>query len=167
VETVPRTSFDVDLYHPQANDSYESISMEYYNDKRYAPALKAFNGNQPLQGGRVVEVPPIHILKKRHPGQVGTVTPAGGTGTPLTGGPQWTPTANKPEPTPIRATGTGRGVYTVPQGGMSMKAVARLTLGSEQRWQDIWKLNPHLSTPPDDTLAAGTELTLPADARVP
>jgi hypothetical protein len=171
METVPKTSFDVDLYDPKANDSYESISQEYYNDKRYAAALKAHNGNRPLQGGQAVEVPPIHILKKKFPGQVGTVTPTGGTstpptGTPLAGGPQWGPSANKLEPAPIRATGTGRGNYIVPQGGMSMKAIARLTLGSEQRWKDIWDLNPPF-TNPDDTLTAGTELRLPADARIP
>jgi hypothetical protein len=165
-ETVPRTTFDVDLYEPKANDSYESISQEYYNDKRYAAALKAHNGNLPLQGGRAVEVPPIHILKKKFPGQVGAVTPAGGTSTPSTGGPLWSPATTKPDPTPIRAAGAGRGVYVVPQGGMTMKAIARLTLGNEQRWRDIFDLNPHF-TNPDDVLTAGTELRLPTDARIP
>ena len=33
----------MDLYDPKMVDSYESISQEWYNDKRYAAALRAFN----------------------------------------------------------------------------------------------------------------------------
>ena len=47
---------------------------------------------------------------------------------------------------------------------MTMKAVAKLTLGNEQRWGDIYDLNSHLRP---DNLPAGTELKLPADARIP
>jgi hypothetical protein len=48
---------------------------------------------------------------------------------------------------------------------MSMRGVAKLVLGTEQRWGDIHNLNPHLR--PDVILPAGTELKLPPDARVP
>ena len=30
----PSTSYDVDIYHPRANDTWESISREYFNDTR-------------------------------------------------------------------------------------------------------------------------------------
>jgi hypothetical protein len=167
--SAPKTDFDVDLYDPKANDTYEAISLEYYNDKKWAAALRAFNRNQPLQGGRFVEVPPIHVLKKRFPGQAGgaIATPIGGTGTlPPSSGPDWGPAGGRPEPTPARATGSNRGVFVIPQGGMTMKAVARATLGSEQRWGDIWDLNRQF-TDPSQVLPAGTELKLPSDARLP
>lgn len=163
-EIAPKTNFDVDLYEPKANDSYESISMEYYNDKRYAAALKAFNSNQALTGGRFVAVPPMHILKKKFPGQVGNVTPVGGTGGTPSSAPQWGPAGESSTPVPARAAGIYRGTYVVPAGnGMTMLNVAKLTLGNEQRWRDIYDLNPNLR--PGDVLPPGTELKLPSDAR--
>jgi hypothetical protein len=163
--TAPKTDFDVDLYEPKLNDSYESISLEFYNDKRYAAALKAHNRNQALTGGRMVEVPPIYILKKKFPGQVGTVTPVGGTGGTPSSAPQWAPAGEPSTPVPARAAGTSRGTYVVPAGnGMTMLNVAKLTLGSEQRWRDIYDLNPSIRFP-GDVLPPGTELKLPSDAR--
>ncbi len=164
-EFAPKTGFDVDLHDPKANDSYESISLEWYNDRRYAAALRAFNQNKPLQGGHAVDVPPIHILKRRFPAQAGgAVTPVGGAGAVPSATPQWAPVGDKPD-APARAVGAGRGAYVVPPGGMTMKAVARLTLGNEQRWRDIYDLNSNLR--PDDVLPPGTELKLPPDARLP
>ena len=164
-EFAPKTDFDVDMYDPKANDSYESISLEWYNDRRYAAALRAFNQNKPLQGGHAVDVPPIHILKRRFPAQAGgAVTPVGGAGAGPSATPQWGPAGDKPD-APARAVGAGRGGYVVPPGGMTMKAVARLTLGNEQRWRDIYDLNSNLR--PDDVLPPGTELKLPPDARLP
>ena len=163
-EFAPKTDFDVDMYDPKANDSYESISLEWYNDRRYAAALWAFNEKKPLQGGLYVNVPPIHILKRRFPAQAGgAVTPVGGAAVP-SATPQWGPAGDKPD-APARAVGAGRGAYVVPPGGMTMKAVARLTLGNEQRWRDIYDLNSNLR--PDDVLPPGTELKLPPDARLP
>ena len=157
-ESLPRTGFDVDLYDPRANDSYESISQEYYNDKRFAAALRAFNYNKPLQGGHFVEVPPIHILKKRFPAQVGAI-PTGPASAPSTGGPDWG-AAPKPEPLPARA--ASRGTYIVPPGGLTMEQVAR-QLGV--KWSEIYDLNPQYST--GVLLAGGTELKVPPTARLP
>ena len=50
---------------------------------------------------------------------------------------------------------THQTTFRVPQGGMSLRAVARLTLGTEQRWGDIYDLNPQI-TKPDAVLPAGT-----------
>ena len=165
----PKTNFDVDLYYPKQGDSYEAISQEYYNDRRFAKALEMFNRNQQLQGGRAVDVPPIHILKKRFPGLVGSVTPAGGSGSlPTSTGPNWTASGDRSEPVPTRATGgnNARGVFVVPAGGMTLKAVAREALGNEQRWRDLWDLNPQF-TDTSQMLPAGTEVKLPSDARRP
>jgi hypothetical protein len=165
--STPKTDFDVDLYDPKRGDSYETISQEYYNDRRFAKALEAFNRNQPLQGGRMVEVPPIHILKKRFPGQAGGAAPVGGSGAPpASSGPNWAAVGGTSDPVPARATSTNtaRGVFVVPQGGMTLKAIAREALGSEQRWSDLWDLNRQL-TDVAQVLPAGTEVKLPPNAR--
>jgi nucleoid-associated protein YgaU len=172
-EQPPRTSFDVDLYEPRLGDTYESIAREYYNDTRYAAALRAYNQNKPLQNSGPVEVPPIHVLRKQHPQLIGTgAAPAGrsGSGTPRAG--EWAPaggtvrSAGAVEPQPaFRSAGTSR-TFTVPAGGMTLRAIARHTLGSEQRWAAIWEANPQI-TQADGVIPAGTVLQLPAGARVP
>ena len=45
----PTTSYDVDIYHPKANDTWESISREYFSDPKYAAALRAYNQNRALR----------------------------------------------------------------------------------------------------------------------
>jgi hypothetical protein len=173
-EFAPKTDFDVDLHDPKATDTYESISYEFYNDRKFAAALRAFNKNQPLQGGRFVEVPPIHVLKRKFGADIGAnpgvappaVTPIGGTGTPSVA--PKTPPSTAPEwgaATP-RPVANNRGVYIVPQGGLTMAQIARQTLGTDQRWREIYDLNPQF-TKPSELLPAGTELRLPADARLP
>jgi len=148
----PQTAFDVDLHEPKANDTYESISMEFYNDRKYAAALQKYNKNKPLTGGGMIEVPPIYVLRKQSP------TPTGGTPASQ---PQWAPVRGSGE-APVRAPGDNRGVYIVPQGVTTMMAVAKLTLGDENRWPDIYLLNPQLLP---SRLPAGSELKLPPDAR--
>jgi hypothetical protein len=150
----PTTTYDVDIYHPKANDSWEAISREYYNDTKFATALKAYNRNKALTG--TVDVPPINIVKRYAPQPI-AATPTGG-GAPL-GGDPW------------NAAGAGSAasnvtkVYRVPAGnGMSLPAVAKLVLGTEQRWQEIFDLNPTVTNATN--VPAGTELRLPADARV-
>ena len=83
---MPKTTFDVDVYEPKAGDTYLSISQDFYNDRRFAAALQAFNQSVPLQGGRYVSVPPIHILRRKFPSLVGAVVPVGSSGgTPTSG----------------------------------------------------------------------------------
>ena len=54
--------------------------------------------------------------------------------------------------------------YRVPPGdGMSLPAVAKLVLGNDQRWQELYQLNPDVNP---SKVSAGTEIKLPADARV-
>jgi hypothetical protein len=161
-ETVPKTSFDSDLHHSNATDTYDSISQEYYNDKRYAPALRAFNHDAPLQGGRPVEVPPLYILKRKYPSQVGVI-PAGGTAGPPaaspTGGVQWD-APPRPSPAPARTTGAGR-TFVVPQGGRTLEQIGQQT---GTNWREIYELNiQHL---PGTVIPAGTELRMPATARL-
>ena len=75
------TSFDVDIYHPKANESWEAISREYYNDTKFAAALQAYNRTS---HERTVDVPPISIVKRIAPQPI-AVTPMGG----AAGGDPW------------------------------------------------------------------------------
>jgi hypothetical protein len=154
IERTPSTSFDVDIYEPKAGDTYEAISREFYNDTRYAAGLRAYNGNKPLQGAGPIDVPPLHVVKRYMPGGIGS-TPVS---RPVVGtDPGWGAAGS--------SVSRGEKHFRVPSGGMSMRGVARLLLGNEQRWRDVYELNPHLR--PDEVLPAGTELRLPADARTP
>lgn len=163
--TAPKTDFDVDLYDPKKDDSYESISQDIYNDKRYAAALRAFNRNQQLQGGRLVELPPIYVLKRRYPNMVGAAIPTGANGAgalPTSTEPNWGPAGG--ELVPVTPT-EKRGVFVVPRGpGMTLQAIAREKFGTEQRWRDLYDLNPQISKA-NAVLPAGTEVKLPSDAR--
>lgn len=159
-ERTPTTSYDVDIYEPKAGDTYESICREFYNDTRYAAALRAYNGNKPLQGIRSVDVPPIHVLRRVAQGQLTPGTPAGRTGIGTV--PEWGP-STVPAPTTRPGGGT---TFRVPPGGMTLRAIAREVLNSEQRWTEIFDLNRQI-TKPDEPLPAGTEVKLPPDARPP
>lgn len=164
--TAPKTDFDVDLYDPKKDDSYESISQSIYNDKRYAAALRAFNRNQQLQGGRLVELPPIYILKRRYPNMTGTPVGTGASGAgagalPTSAQPNWGPAGGELVPVTPAAK---RGVFVVPQGGMTFRQIAREKLGDGNRWGDIYNMNPHF-TDTNAVLPAGTEVKLPSDAR--
>ena len=149
------TSFDVDLHEPKNGDSYSTISKEFYNDVKYAGALQEYNGRRALQTSVRVEVPPIHVLKKRHPQLIGSVVPASGKV-----GDVWGPSGDAATPA-FRA--TGQRTFTVPTGGMTMASIARDTLGSPTRWPDIYGANPSLS--PGDMLPAGTVVKIPAEVK--
>jgi len=149
----PTTSYDVDIYHPKANDSWEAISRDYFNDTRYAAALRAYNQNRALTPGREVDVPPLHVLKRLTPQPAPVAGAPTGRVTPASGTDPWN-----------AAGGGGAKTYRVPQGdGMSLPAVAKLVLGNDQRWREIYDLNPEVNP---SKVSAGTELKLPADARV-
>ena len=162
-ERTPQTSFDVDLHEPRAGETYDTISREFYNDTRYGKALAEYNRRKPLQGGGHVEVPPIHVLKKRFPQLLGQGAATSGSSNVVAVAGEWGPAGGAAEAVPAFRP-SGPKTYVVPPGGTTMPAVARLTLGNETRWKEIYDLNPRY-TP--DALAAGTELKLPADAVVP
>jgi MraZ protein len=54
--------------------------------------------------------------------------------------------------------------YQVRAGGETMRDIARHTLGGDDRWADIHRLNPMLQ--PDSTVGGGITIKLPADACV-
>jgi nucleoid-associated protein YgaU len=164
-ERAATTSFDVDIYEPKAGDTWEAISREFYNDPRYAAGLRAYNRNKPLQGSGPVDVPPIHIVKRAMP--AGTAPANSGNNGGSAGQPSKGASSQDWNAVTTSTTRTGNVTkFTVPQGGgMTMRGIARTMLGNEQRWKDIYDLNPELK--PDDPLPAGTEVKLPPDARNP
>lgn len=154
-DRVATTSFDVDLHEPKNGDTYSSIAKEFYNDVKYAGALQEHNGRRALQTSVRVEVPPIHVLKKRYPQLISAIVPASG----MTGD-VWSASGEGATPA-FRA--SGQRSFTVPTGGMTMGSIARDTLGSPTRWRDIYDLNPSLS--PGDVLPAGTVLKIPSEVK--
>jgi hypothetical protein len=160
IERSPTTSYDVDLYELKANDTWETISQEFYNDKRYAAALQAANPNKTLTAGGWVDIPPIYILKQKFQTPAGTRTPIGQPTPPASPPPSWAPSIST---TPAPPNG-GSKTYKVPPGGISMRAIARNFLGSDQRWNEIYNLNPQLRP---DLIPEGTDVRLPADAKLP
>ena len=154
-DRVATTSYDVDLHEPKNGDTYSSIAKEYYNDVKYAGALQEHNGRRALQTNVRLEVPPIHVLKKRYPQLIGAVVPASGKT-----GDVWGPSGDAAVPA-FRS--SGQRTFTVPTGGMTMGSIARDTLGSPNRWHDIYDLNPSLA--PGDVLPAGTVVKIPSDVK--
>jgi hypothetical protein len=157
--TVPerpvRTDYDVGLHEPRAGETYETISEEWYNTRKLAAALRAYNRNKALQGQGPVEVPPIDVLRKAYPQ---FVTGDARTTSVPTATSEWTaPGVRAPEPS-YRTVG-GR-EFIVPAGGMTMREVARQSLGLESRWGELYELNPEI-TNPGAVLPAGTRLRLP------
>ncbi|MBY0459565.1 MAG: hypothetical protein K2V38_19770, partial [Gemmataceae bacterium] len=164
-ELAPRTSYDEDLHEPRRDDTYESISKELYHDAKYAAALRAYNDNKPLAGMPFVKVPPTYVLTRKYPNLLGgTGGGAGGRTNPSLPAPSTTPTGANWEAPAARPSGGGSVRYVLPR-AMTLKDVARATLGSEQRWNDVYDLNPAFRA--DQSLPAGSELRLPPDARVP
>lgn len=161
-ERTPQTSFDVDLHEPQSGDTYESISKDFYHDVRYGRALAEYNRRKPLQNNGPVEVPPIHVLKKRYPQFLGTTSTSSREQTSSSLPGEFRPAGGSGDAAPVFRT-SGSKSYVIPPGGMTMQAVARLTLGSTTRWREIYDLNPQFST----DVPAGAQLKLPADAVVP
>lgn len=55
-------------------------------------------------------------------------------------------------------------IYKVRRNGETMRGIARHTLNTSERWNEVARLNPHLSA--DSVLPEGTVVRLPADACV-
>lgn len=161
IERTPTTSYDVDLYEPKQGDTWESISREFYNDTRFAAALRSVNQNKPLTSGGTVDIPPLYILKQKYQTPTRTAAPSSQSSPIATSAPTWGAPAST---TSQVATSGGGQIYRVPAGGTSMREIAKTYLGNEQRWMEIYNLNPSMKP---DEVPAGTDVRLPADARLP
>jgi hypothetical protein len=160
-------SYDEETYTWRPADSFRAISQGYYHSETYERALLLFNRNHPLatdavrrdppvvQAGQPIYIPPARILEKYYASaitEVAHLAPAAATET-------ITPTA-RIAPQPVQEEKR----YRVKNGGEMVLDIARRTLGNSDRWTEIYRLNPRFD--PKDPLPAGSELRLPADARL-
>lgn len=170
----PKKGFEVDVVKVRASDTYTSISETFYQSKKYATALRAFNGDVDISRLQEVEVPPLFELQK-----VGTtreVEPAGRTVTPVRGGstaeppvrgPVLEPTGDAGESVDWGPVGRRRPVtkyerFTTPKEGMTARDVARAVYADENEWAKL--IGPRgAKLRADDPLPRGTELTVPRE----
>jgi hypothetical protein len=140
----PKTdgSYDEDLHTLKPQETYRSISRQYYNSEAYSTALQRYNRDNPSGQADYVRVPPIWVLEKKYPSDI-------------TGGPARVNYA----PPPTADTPRAEPTYTVADSGEMLADVARKTLGSEDNWKRLWDMNPQLN--PAKVIPAGTKLRLP------
>jgi hypothetical protein len=177
-------SYDEETYLCRPNDTFRTISLQFYNADKYERALLLFNRNHPraaegvrleppvLAVGQPVYIPPMRILEKQYAASIPNLAPLPAAPAPPASpgaapGPR--PAASAPAPTlPPLTTWSNPGGeprYRVGRDGEKFRDIARQTLNNPDRWWDIWRLNPAYN--PNSAVPAGTLLRLPADARIP
>jgi hypothetical protein len=176
-------SYDEETYHCRANDTFRTISQEFYRTDKYERALMLFNRSHPLatdavrqdpprlQAGQPVYVPPARILERYYPAAIadGTTSPAG-VQAPVEAEklpalrPMPTTTKSVASPKSAKEPAAKEKLYRVRANGEMILEVARRTLSNGDRWPEIYRLNPKLN--PQSLIPAGTQLRLPSDAQV-
>ncbi len=174
----PKKGFDVDVVKVRANDTYTSISDAFYQSKKYAPALRAFNGDADIGRLQEVEVPPLHELQKlggvpaREAEPTGSgravISPRTTTPTePAVRGPVFDPTTDSGESADWGPAGKRRAVieykpFTVPKDGVTPRDVARFFYDDENQWPKL--IGPRgAKLRGDEPLPRGTKLTVPQE----
>lgn len=141
----------------QPGDTYQSLSMMYYGDARFAVFLMRSNpqiSGGRLQPGQVVKIPP----RPGQPAPTSTVPPSVAT--------RRTPPASTAtsRPTPLRGesatAGNAARSYTVREGD-SFYAIARDVLGNAARWQELFELNRDAVKGDPKRLRIGQVIQLP------
>lgn len=120
-----------------------------------APEAKAPDKEEPKKPVESEPAPPV----TPPPGGSAPETPAPPTPPPA-------PPAREPSPPPAPTTmpaPPGTPLYRVRGKGESLRAIAERTLGSGDRWPEIYRLNPDLQ--PELIVPPGKEVCLPAEAR--
>jgi hypothetical protein len=167
-------SWDERVETARPGDDFRSLSKQYYNSEDFADALLQYNRNHPragdalrtdgvLRAGDRVYIPSSEVLKQRHPASMGRPKPFGaGAVDGAVERAAFKSVAAPPAPTsaaPMRK-------YRVQaDGGEFMASIAKRSLGDSGRWVEIAQLNPGVSA--ERPIPAGTELQLPAEARLP
>ena len=135
--------YDEDLHPFKKEDTYRSISKQYYNSDAYSIALQRYNKDHPGQA-EYVRVPPIWLLEKKYANDISTTSARS--------------TSNAPPPA-VDLTQRSEQLYVVGDNGEMLADIARQKLGSEESWKRIWDLNPQLN--PAKMIPGGTRLRLP------
>jgi hypothetical protein len=155
-------SYDEETYVCRPNDTFRTISQAYFKTDKYERALVLFNRNHPLateavrqsppvlREGQSVYIPPQRILEKYYSSVIGE-GPLAPAATLTSQGVQQNSAATEK-------------AYRVRPSGEMFYDIARRTLGSGERWLEIYRLNPQFN--PKDPVPAGSDLRLPGDARI-
>jgi nucleoid-associated protein YgaU len=170
--------FDEETYLCQPGDTFDKISQAHYHTENYAKALLQFNIDHPLandkvrrnppvlEPGQAVYIPPTRILESRYgafyiPGYKPAQQQSAAPGSAL---PARNDHSANASPGVAANTSAVYPQYRVQGQGETMREIARATLGSAERWSEIYKLNPDYR--PEFRVPGGTALRLPSDARV-
>jgi hypothetical protein len=171
-------AYDESTHLCKANETFRTISQEWYHSDQYERPLLLFNRNHPLaidafrqespilQAGQRVYIPPKRILATYYGGprdDAPATTPpvASPARTDAAPAPQVNPYLASPRPLPPPGSVP---LYRVHDGGESLRDIARVTLGDPDRWIDIYRLNPRVE--PKELVPSGSTLRLPRDARI-
>ena len=161
-------SYDEETYVCKSNDTFLSISRQYYQTEKYERALLLFNRNHPratdairqdppvLRDGQPVYIPPLRVLERQYASVIPDHIPLPPPVPPLSSS---TPGYAAP------AGGTGDRLYRVRGDGETLWEIAQRTMGRSERWAEIYSLNPQLN--PQQRIPGGYTLKLPADATIP
>jgi hypothetical protein len=160
----------------KAGDTYVTISLKYYHSDKYAKALMLFNRDHPanqnqtfdpetLKPGQTVFVPVDAAVLDRKYGTVIFDQPApsigAATGQPAAAARAAAPLTAQPAPAPSTLP---EKAYRVRGQNEMFLTIARATLGDENRWPEIYRLNTIYD--PKDPIPSGKVLRMPGDARV-
>ncbi len=175
----PKKGFEVDVVKVRATDTYTSISEAFYQSRKYAAALRAFNGDADISRLQEVEVPPLFELQKQTgvPTREAEPTTGGGRAIiparnttpaePAVRGPVLDPTGDAGESADWGPAGKKRPVikyerFTTPKDGMTARDVAKAVYADENEWPKL--IGPRgAKLRADDRLPRGTELTVPRE----
>ncbi|GBD35782.1 hypothetical protein HRbin36_00897 [bacterium HR36] len=164
--------YEVQRYNVRPGDTWESISRQKYASERFASALAQYNRERDprvtqLSVGSTILLPPGEILQRRYPHLLGvsSATVPGTGKSPATTLPITPPVAPvSPTISPAPANSSAYKLYRV-QPNDTIWLIAKRTLGSGDRWPEIFRLNRDVIQDVNQ-LSPGTVLRLPADARV-
>jgi nucleoid-associated protein YgaU len=129
-----------------------------------------------LQPGQNVYIPPIRMLEKYHPAEIpesAAASPPASVPPPPSAPPVGLDVPRAPAGVPVAATpslparpapAAPEKSYRVRGNGEMFYNIAVRTLGSGDRWMEIFNLNKRYD--PSQPIPAGTVLQLPKDARV-
>jgi nucleoid-associated protein YgaU len=178
-------SYDESTYTCKANDTFPTISREWYHTDQYERALLLFNRNHPLasdalrqgspalQAGQPLYIPPARILEKYYGAPALDTAPVAPLAPPPArpgqdaAGPVPQMNSNLAAPgitvKPLPPPGSVP-LYRVHDGGEMIGDIARHLLGDSDRWTEIYRLNPRVI--PKEPIAGGSQLRLPRDAHI-
>jgi hypothetical protein len=164
--------------------TWAGLSSSQYGSEIYASALQEFNRTyhqdaprstgDPQPEGRVYIPPKDYLEKKYAPLISGRETvqvksaqpgsPSFKEGSEARAGQKPNRAAGSVVPASAWSESHGTRTYKVKGPNQSFLLIARKTLGDEKRWSEIYHLNPKIR--PEYPVPEGTEIVLPADARV-